>query len=157
MSRSISHSTIHRHVGSWMCLEQDRQCTYNVTLRCISATTVAVEKQWVLHNLSVCNIKFSWKSAQRKSVFFPRGGRTDMTKVIVAFRNFANILTKEEESGRVKLPSLLTSWNIRRLSARSRNQILACCLYVYCGFIIYFPRDSLGKLLEFDFSARLTF
>jgi hypothetical protein len=25
--------------------EQDRQCTYNVTLRCVRATTVAVEKQ----------------------------------------------------------------------------------------------------------------
>jgi hypothetical protein len=34
--------------------EQDRQCTYNVTLRRVPAITVAVEKQWVLHKLSVC-------------------------------------------------------------------------------------------------------
>jgi hypothetical protein len=33
---------------------QDKQCTYNVTLRRIRAATVVVEKQWVLHNLSVC-------------------------------------------------------------------------------------------------------
>ena len=34
--------------------EQYRQCTYNVTLRRVRATIVAVEKQWVLHNLSLC-------------------------------------------------------------------------------------------------------
>ena len=33
---------------------QDRQCMYNATLRHICATTVVVEKQWLLHNLSVC-------------------------------------------------------------------------------------------------------
>jgi hypothetical protein len=32
----------------------DRQCSYNVTLRCVRATIVAVEKQLVLHILSVC-------------------------------------------------------------------------------------------------------
>jgi len=35
-------------------MQQDRQCTYNVTLRSVRATIVAVEKQWVLHNLGVC-------------------------------------------------------------------------------------------------------
>jgi len=34
--------------------EQDRQYTYSETLRCVLATTVVVEKQRVLHNLSVC-------------------------------------------------------------------------------------------------------
>ena len=34
--------------------EQDRHGTCDVTLRCGRATIVAVEKQWVLHNLSVC-------------------------------------------------------------------------------------------------------
>ena len=34
--------------------KQDRQCTYNVTLRRVRATTVAVEKQQMLHKLSVC-------------------------------------------------------------------------------------------------------
>ena len=33
--------------------KQDRQCTYNVTLRRVSATIVDVEKQRVLHNLCV--------------------------------------------------------------------------------------------------------
>jgi hypothetical protein len=37
----------------WKWGEQDRQCTYIVTLRRVRATIVAVEKQ-VLHNLSVC-------------------------------------------------------------------------------------------------------
>ena len=31
-----------------------RQCMCNVTVRCVRATIVAVEKQWVLHILSVC-------------------------------------------------------------------------------------------------------
>ena len=31
-----------------------RQCTYNVTLRRVRAATVGVEKQWVLHIVSVC-------------------------------------------------------------------------------------------------------
>jgi len=33
---------------------QDRQCKYNVTLRHVLATIVAVEKHEVLHILSVC-------------------------------------------------------------------------------------------------------
>jgi hypothetical protein len=39
-----------------VCLKrkQDRQCTYNVTLRLVRATVVAVKKQLVLHNLRVC-------------------------------------------------------------------------------------------------------
>ena len=35
-------------------LVKTRQCTYNVTLRSVRATIVAVEKQWGLHILSVC-------------------------------------------------------------------------------------------------------
>ena len=34
--------------------QQARQCTYNVILRCVRANTSAVEKQWVLHVMSVC-------------------------------------------------------------------------------------------------------
>ena len=34
--------------------QQDRQCTCNATLRHVRATIVAVEKQWILHTLSVC-------------------------------------------------------------------------------------------------------
>jgi len=33
-------------------IEQDRQCIYNVNLRCVHATIVAVAKQKVLHNLN---------------------------------------------------------------------------------------------------------
>jgi hypothetical protein len=35
-------------------MKQDRQCTYNITLRRGDANTVAVEKQQVLHILGVC-------------------------------------------------------------------------------------------------------
>jgi len=35
-------------------LIQDRQCTYNLTLRRFRPTTVAVEQQSVLHIVSVC-------------------------------------------------------------------------------------------------------
>jgi len=34
--------------------KQDRQSTFNVTLRRVRATVIAVEKQRVLYNLSVC-------------------------------------------------------------------------------------------------------
>ena len=34
--------------------KQGRQCMYNVILRRVHAAIVVVEKQWVLHNLSVC-------------------------------------------------------------------------------------------------------
>jgi len=37
---------------------QDRQCTYNVILRRVRANIVAVEKQRVLHKLSVCVFAF---------------------------------------------------------------------------------------------------
>jgi hypothetical protein len=35
-------------------ISQDRQCKYNLTLRRFRATTVAVEKQRVLHTMSAC-------------------------------------------------------------------------------------------------------
>jgi len=38
---------------SKLVCQLDSQCTYNVTQRRIRATIVAVEKQWVLHILSV--------------------------------------------------------------------------------------------------------
>ena len=38
--------------NEWIC-EQDRQCTCNLTSRSVRATIVKVEKQWVLHILSV--------------------------------------------------------------------------------------------------------
>ena len=34
------------------------QCTYNVTLRCVHATTSGVEKQYVLHNQCVCSLRY---------------------------------------------------------------------------------------------------
>jgi hypothetical protein len=34
--------------------QQDRKCTYNVTLRGVLATTLAVEEQKVLHIMSAC-------------------------------------------------------------------------------------------------------
>ena len=39
--------------------KQDIQCTYNLTLRCLRTTIVAVEAQGVLHNLNVyiCSLR----------------------------------------------------------------------------------------------------
>ena len=39
---------------------QGRQRMYNVTMRCVRASIVAVEKQWVLHNMSarVCSLRY---------------------------------------------------------------------------------------------------
>jgi hypothetical protein len=42
-------------VMSMRIKKQGQQCTYNVISRCLCATIVAVEKQWVLPNLNVCN------------------------------------------------------------------------------------------------------
>ena len=38
-------------LSSWF--KQDRQCTYNVTVRHFRAITVAVERKWISHNLCV--------------------------------------------------------------------------------------------------------
>jgi hypothetical protein len=37
---------------------QNRQCKYNITSRHVCATTVAAEKQWVLHIVSVCSLRY---------------------------------------------------------------------------------------------------
>jgi hypothetical protein len=39
---------------AYKSFKQDRQCTYNVTLRRVRAIIVAVDKQYVLCILSVC-------------------------------------------------------------------------------------------------------
>jgi hypothetical protein len=41
----------HLHIRK---IKQDRQCTYNVTMGRVRVTTIAVQKQQVLHILSVC-------------------------------------------------------------------------------------------------------
>ena len=57
---SYVHVTLHSTEGEWNMrhvngtFEHDRHCTYNVTLRCVRTTIVAVQMQWILHNLSVC-------------------------------------------------------------------------------------------------------
>jgi len=40
--------------------EQEWQCTYNVILHSVPANIVAVQRQWVLHNLSVstCSLRY---------------------------------------------------------------------------------------------------
>jgi len=48
--------------GGWMAAEdkrrQDRQCTYNVTLKRVRVTTVAVQKQQKLYIVSVCSLRY---------------------------------------------------------------------------------------------------
>jgi hypothetical protein len=43
--------------------KQDRQCTYNVTLRHVRATIFAVEIQLVLHMACVCSLRYTACSA----------------------------------------------------------------------------------------------
>ena len=50
---------------------QDRHCTYNVILRRVRAIIVAVEKQNVLHNLSVY-VAFGFQHAMRMRHCHPR-------------------------------------------------------------------------------------
>jgi hypothetical protein len=35
-------------------VHKDRKCACSVTMRCVRATIVAVERQYILHILSVC-------------------------------------------------------------------------------------------------------
>jgi hypothetical protein len=50
---SPASPSVNKVVPGQVYLKQDRKCTYNVTLRSVSVTTVAVGKQRVLHNLNV--------------------------------------------------------------------------------------------------------
>jgi hypothetical protein len=52
----------------YLKLKQDRQCTYNITLRCVHATITAVEKQWVLHNLSVCICRLRYPASNARAI-----------------------------------------------------------------------------------------
>ena len=47
-------------LGNHKKIQQARPCTYNVTLRRLPATIVAVEKQQVLHNFTVCICSLSY-------------------------------------------------------------------------------------------------
>ena len=47
-----------------------RQCRYNVTLRRVRATTVAVEKQQVLHILSMCIFSLSCSACNTHAPYF---------------------------------------------------------------------------------------
>ena len=49
-----SAKTETEYTQSLLITEQDSQCTYNLTLKRVHVTNVAVEKQRVLHILSVC-------------------------------------------------------------------------------------------------------
>jgi hypothetical protein len=51
---SSNHETWGKAMLTTQHNEQDRQCAYNATVRCVRETIVVVGKQWVLHNLSVC-------------------------------------------------------------------------------------------------------
>ena len=60
---------LYRARSTWV--KQDRQYTYNVTVRSVRATFVAVEKQLVAHNFSVCVCSFRYPS--RKDISVPCG------------------------------------------------------------------------------------
>ena len=50
-------------------LEQGRQCTYNVTLKHVHITTVAVEQQYVLHNLST-NFSLRYPASKAHALYY---------------------------------------------------------------------------------------
>ena len=41
-------------ISAETCDQHDRQCIYDVTFQCVPVTTINMEKQNVLHILSVC-------------------------------------------------------------------------------------------------------
>ena len=53
--RKFGQSQLQKAGASWSWeFQEDRQCAYNVTFRRVRVTTAAVEKQQVLHIMSVC-------------------------------------------------------------------------------------------------------
>jgi hypothetical protein len=48
------HTTGMAHFRNMFLNKEARQCAYNVTWKCVRATVVAVEKQYVLPIVSVC-------------------------------------------------------------------------------------------------------
>jgi hypothetical protein len=58
MFNNISHTPtpIFVSIGYKQCIktQQDKQCTYNVTVRGVLATIVEVEEQKLLHIMSAC-------------------------------------------------------------------------------------------------------
>jgi hypothetical protein len=42
----------------YLCVKQERQCMYNVTLRRVHVTTVAVEKQYYIFRVCVCSLSY---------------------------------------------------------------------------------------------------
>ena len=48
------HEMKQRRLPARHKMEQHRQCVYDIKTRRVRATNVAVEKQWILHSLSVC-------------------------------------------------------------------------------------------------------
>jgi hypothetical protein len=57
-----------RHYDYALERPQDRQCTYNVTLRRVRVTIVAVEKQCLLHILIVCSLKYPARNAHASAI-----------------------------------------------------------------------------------------
>jgi hypothetical protein len=56
-NEGVSETTLGTAYG---VIQQDMQCTYRVTLRSVRTTIVAVEKQRILHILSVCLCSLSY-------------------------------------------------------------------------------------------------
>ena len=55
--RKLKHlgiNSTHYYRSFWYKPTQDRQCTRYITFRCVHTTVVVVEKQYVLHIVSVC-------------------------------------------------------------------------------------------------------
>ena len=46
------------------------QCTYDLTLRCIRLTIVAMEKQYVLHILSVCLCSLRYPAYNAHALYY---------------------------------------------------------------------------------------
>jgi len=52
-------------------IQQDRHCTYNVTVRCICVTAVAMEKQFVSHIVCVCvSVLFSYPPCKAYAPYY---------------------------------------------------------------------------------------
>jgi hypothetical protein len=132
-------------------LKPDRQCTYNVMLRCVHASIVAVEKQWVLHNLSVCIYSLRYPARNAHAPYFH-------VRPFPVYNTFSTLSRKRHDFRKKvikhKICVLIFStsfvWNISHSKNKWERYDKKCILV-----FMYSTRYSCQILMKLKFSPRI--
>jgi len=87
---------------------QDKQCTYNLTLRRVRTTIVAAEKQWILHNLSVYIYSFRYPACNAHAPCC-RMWRTPLHKIFPHYLINGTIFGKKVSEHKIYVSSFSTN------------------------------------------------